>query len=259
MKAVILAAGEGSRLRPLTQDRPKCLVELAGRSLLERQCAVLRRSGIRDVVVVAGYRAEQVRRTGVQVIVNPAYATTNMVASLFCARDTLLAGQDVLVCYGDIVFEERVIRALRSCPARVALAVNTDWLRLWRLRMADPLQDAETLRIARDGSVVEIGRKPRDLREIEAQYMGLIQFRADQLPEVVAFYDSLDRGQLYDGREFSAMFMTTFLQKLIDRGYRVQAVPQHGGWLEVDTLQDLALYEKLARTGRIAEYCELET
>jgi L-glutamine-phosphate cytidylyltransferase len=258
MKAIVLAAGQGSRLRPLTDDRPKCLVELRGRALLERQRAVLERAGIRDIAVVAGYRADQVRRIGLPVVVNARYETTNMVESLFCARVALAGDDDVLVCYGDVVFEERVIAALRSSQAPVALAVNTDWLKLWSLRMPDPLADAETMKIAPDGLVTELGKKPRSAADVQGQYMGLFTFRADYVKRVTALYDSLDRGATYDGQAFSGMFMTSFLQALIDRGHPVEAVRVPGGWLEVDTLADLAVYERLAAAGTLDEYCVLD-
>ena len=87
MKALILAAGEGTRLRPYTADRPKCLVEVAGRSLLDRQLDVLGAAGVAPVVVVGGYRAEMLPRPGIEVLLNPRYATTNMVTTLFCAEE----------------------------------------------------------------------------------------------------------------------------------------------------------------------------
>src|ERR1044071_3517735 len=86
---VILAAGEGTRLRPHTLDRPKCLVPLAGRPLLAWQTDALRAAGVDDIVVVTGYRADQIRALGYRTVFNPRYEKTNMVASLMCARDTL--------------------------------------------------------------------------------------------------------------------------------------------------------------------------
>ena len=85
MKAIILAAGRGSRLKGLTDDRPKCLVELGGVRLLDWQLAALKAAGIEDVVVVTGYRADLLQAEGVRTIHNPDWARTNMVRSLLCA------------------------------------------------------------------------------------------------------------------------------------------------------------------------------
>src|SRR3954465_12537712 len=139
MRAVILAAGEGTRLRPYTLDRPKCLVPLAGRALLEWHVEALQRAGIEHITVVTGYRGELVDALGHPTVANPRYDATNMVASLMCARDLLDGGDDVVVTYGDLVFESRVARALAESDAPVGVTVDRQWQRLWERRMADPL------------------------------------------------------------------------------------------------------------------------
>src|SRR6218665_2690085 len=121
IKAVILAAGQGTRLRPLTDQMPKALVPLDGIPLLERQRSVLRRAGVEDVSVVAGYRAHDLRLPGLRLIENPAYASSNMVASLYCARSLFDGADDVLVCYGDIAYEPRVLAALLAVDAPLAV------------------------------------------------------------------------------------------------------------------------------------------
>ena len=112
MRAIVLAAGQGIRLLPLTADRPKCMVPLAGRPLLHHLLDSLRAAGIEDIVVVAGYRAERLDAPGCRIVLNPAYADTNMVGTLFAASECMDDGADLLVSYADTVFEPRVIRAV---------------------------------------------------------------------------------------------------------------------------------------------------
>jgi choline kinase len=257
MRAVILAAGEGTRLRPYTLDRPKCLVPLAGRPLLEWQLDALHAAGIDDITVVTGYRADQIRALGCATVHNADFAVTNMVASLMCADALLDGSDDVVVCYGDLVYEPRIVRALRECAAPVAITVDRSWRRLWSLRMDDPLADAETMRIGDDGHVIDLGHKPASYADIEGQYMGLIGIRRAIAPELVAVYRSLDAGPRYEGRDRANMYMTSYLQHLIDSVTPVAAVVVDGGWLEVDTIADLETYESLYAQGRLREYCEL--
>jgi len=256
MTTVVLAAGQGTRLRPLTDDRPKCLVDLAGRPLLARLLDSLSACGLGRPVIVGGYRAALLDGFGT-VVLNPAFETTNMVSSLMCARPHMTGGEDLVVCYGDIVIEPRVLAALLASDAPAAVAVNTDWLSVWQARMADPLADAETLRIAPDGRLLELGKKPERYDQIEAQYMGLFKIRADHVGPMLAAYDALPPDGVFDGKPLSGMYMTSFLQHLIDSGWAVQAVPVHGGWLEVDTVDDLETYERLHAEGRLATLCDL--
>lgn len=251
MKALILAAGEGQRLRPLTSDRPKCLVELFGRPLLAWQLEALAACGITDVALAAGHAAAALAPYGLPMFQNDRYRETNMVESLFAAWPFAAGGSDVLVVYGDIVTEPRIIAAVAASTAPVAVAVDEGWQALWSLRFGNPLTDAETLRLGPEDRIIDVGKRPRSLAEIEGQYMGLFKISAAAVPVVKAFYDRLDRGALYDGQPFERMYMTSFLQAIAEHLMPVRAVRVRHGWLELDRLEDVACYEpaRLERDG----------
>ena len=97
LKAIILAAGEGNRLRPYTADRPKCMVELGGRSLLEHQVGVLQSQGIKDITIVTGYLSEKITALGYKTVHNPEFNQSNMVYSLMCAKEEMDGTSDILV------------------------------------------------------------------------------------------------------------------------------------------------------------------
>lgn len=239
MKAIILAAGQGTRLRPYTNDRPKCMVPLQGRPLIEHQLGVLRGAGITDLHVMAGYLADRLNPPGVTKHINPAFATTNMVATLFCAVELLTGDEDILLAYGDIVYEPRVLEAMMATDAPIALGVDLEWRAYWQARMDDPLSDAETLKLTDGNRITELGKKPQSYDDIMGQYMGLIKIRADHVKAFVAAWEALDRSALYDGKDVDNMFMTSFLQHLIDAGWDARAAFTRNGWLEVDAPEDL--------------------
>ena len=237
LKAIILAAGEGTRLRPYTQDRPKCLVEVDGLSLLDRQLAVLATEDISPIVLIGGYRVDMLKRRGIELRINPRYAETNMVWTLFCAEDDLEG--DVLVCYGDIVYSHEILDAILKSKFDIAVAIDLNWESYWRARNEDPLDDAETLKLAKDGRILEIGQKPNLLEEVEGQYMGLMKFssKGTQLLKKT-FHDAKIAGNLR-GKPLEMAYMTDLLQAVIDSGYKVQSVPVNSDWVEVDTVSDL--------------------
>lgn len=254
MHAIILAAGEGSRLRPYTNSRPKCLVSLAGKELLNHQLTVLNKCGVEDVTVVTGYYGNQIAELGFNVIENPAYGTTNMIASLGCALELFDGSQDLLITYGDIVYESRVLKSLMESPSPLAITIDKNWHDLWSARMPDPLADAETLRLDADSNVLEIGRSPNALTEIEGQYMGLIKIDTSFVTRFARMMESLQSGGEVKGRTWATMDMTTFLQHFIDSGFPVRAVPVQGGWLEVDSAEDFETYQQLHQDKRLERF-----
>lgn len=244
MRAVILAAGQGTRLRPLTDDRPKCLVEVGGKPILVRALESLAAAGVRDATVITGYRADRVRALGVPTRHNPDFERTNMVASLFVAGD-LLEGDDLLVVYGDVLFRPSIVEALARDPAPFALAVNTAWRALWERRMEDPLADVETMKIDAAGNVRELGKKPRSYEDVQGQYTGIFRIAADALPRVCGLWHGLDHSRRYDGKDVPNMYMTSFLQEVIDQVMPVRAVPVDGGWMEIDAPSDIPVAESM--------------
>lgn len=254
MRAIILAAGQGTRLRPYTDSRPKCLVELCGRSLLEHQIDVLRTCGVKSIAVVGGYRSEMLTAYEVDLIVNEDFATTNMVFSLFCAREHLSGGSDILIVYGDIVFTPEVCHSAVNADVDIGVVVDEDWERYWRTRMSDPLSDAETLKLDDSGAILEVGKKPQKFEDIEGQYIGLIKVSAGTAAGLIAYYDELAKDPRIGKSQLDNMYMTSFIQSLIDNGRCIKSIPIESGWLEVDSVEDLELYREMHDAGTLSEF-----
>ena len=147
-----------------------------------------------------------------------------------------------------------MLRALLHADGGICVCVDRKWHDYWAERMENPLADAETLKIGSDGRLKELGRKTNSYSEIEGQYIGLIKLRADQLAAIRALEQGLDRGALYEGRSLDQIYMTAFIQLLIDRAFDVRPVFIDAGWLEVDSLDDLALYRDLTKRGDLARF-----
>ena len=257
-RAIILAAGQGTRLRPLTNSIPKCLVPLQGKTLLERQVLVLKGEGVHDIHVVGGHCVEQIRKAGYNCSVNLKYETTNMVETLFTALPFIEAGGNLIISYGDIVYQDDNLQKVLQCNDEICLMIDLNWRRYWELRFKNPLSDAETLIFDSKGYITELGKKPAGFDQIKGQYTGLIKVRSDKIKEFVNFYKSLDRRKIYDGKDFPNMYMTSFLQELIDSSWKVKGVFVENGWLEVDSVEDLEIYEQLSKVGKLDTFCQLE-
>jgi choline kinase len=245
LRALILAAGRGSRMRHLGDERPKCLVELAGRPLLERQMAALRRGGCTEIAVVRGYRGEMLERSGLHGFNNERWAETNMVSSLACAAQWLREAP-VIVSYADIFYRAALVRGLAEAPGDLVIAYDRKWRELWTRRFADPLADAETFRIDSSGGLLEIGGKTTRIEDIQGQYMGLLKFTPAAWRAVEALRATLE--PLVRDR----LDMTGMLRRLIAAGtLPISTYGTDGQWGETDNPGDVELYESMLAKGEL--------
>lgn len=233
MKAIILAAGRGSRMKNLTDDGPKCLVEFHGRALLDWQLSSLRDAGVDQIAIVTGYKRELLIDRGLEEFHNPRWAETNMVSSLECAQ-VWLHDEPCIVSYSDIFFEPSAVQLLMARDADLAVTYDPHWLKQWKKRFDDPLSDAETFRLRADGTLAEIGNKPKTIVEVEGQYMGLLKFTPGGWAEVQRIRATLS------AEKRDRMHMTGTLQMIIESGrIPIVAIKYSGDWGEVDNQDDL--------------------
>jgi choline kinase len=237
MRGLILAAGRGRRMGGETEARPKGMVELRGRPLIGWQLDALRAAGVHPVAIVRGYRGECLP-FDVPMFDNPRWAETNMVSSLACAEEWLRQGPTI-VSYADLVYPPEAPATLAADPGDLAITCDPGWLTLWQQRFDDPLSDAETLRIDDHGHVVDIGRRPERLDEVEAQYMGLLKLTARGAERLLARHRALPPA------ERDRIDLTTLLRRSIAEGETLHAVRYDGWWCEVDSPSDLRVAERV--------------
>jgi phosphoenolpyruvate phosphomutase len=228
---------------PLIQDRPKAMLDVKGRTILERQVGALNRCGISDVVVVRGYKKEQVAVPGVRFVDNDRFQDTGEIYSLFRAEESLRG--PVVVLYGDIIFEPWILEKLVRTAADISIVMDRAFHDAFKagLAPAGPLDlvvtetppNGRRFMAPENGSrVLRIGPQiaPADAH---GEYIGLAMFSAKGAAALRAVHDELASGRA-EGLERAAL--PQLLQALVDRGDEVTAVDVHKGWMEVDSFED---------------------
>ena len=262
MKVIILAAGRGNRLSPLTDDKPKCMVELFGKNLLEWQLEVYKKMGITDISVVTGYKNELIRYNDIKLYYNHDFENTNMVETLFSAEKELSG--DVIISYGDIIFQKNIIEKLIESKDDFSIIIDKKWRKYWDIRFENPLDDAESLILDSENYIKEIGQKTSNLQEIQGQYIGLMMFKEYATEIIKKFYKrnqtlSIENeNPLNSNLPFKMSYMTDFLQGLINEKYKLKAVSIENGWLELDSIQDYTRYNKLYEQGKLSDFIKIE-
>jgi L-glutamine-phosphate cytidylyltransferase len=184
MKAIILAAGKGTRLNGVDL-KPKCLFEVGGRTLLDRQISALNEAKIDDVVLVLGFEAERIKRhcpANVSFVINSRFGETSSLYSLWLAKEQLTEGFVVINC--DVLFHPQLLTRLLSAPFDDALLVDlVD-------KQNNHLGDEEMKVKASDGLVVDI-RKDLDPAEADGENVGMVKFSRQGALRLIDEMDSL--------------------------------------------------------------------
>lgn len=246
-RVLILAAGIGKRFRRHTSG-PKALVNFQGRPLIEHILYSLKKCDFHEenIAVVSGFEREHIEPYFCKVFYNHSYATTNMVGSLYAARDFFDGSSDLIISYSDIVYEPRIIQSLCQSKGHLVISSDSNWRNLWRLRMENYLLDIESFDVNESGELIEIGEpKPNEIN-VKGQYIGLIKVGANLQRNFVLEIEKCfsDSPENISHSKLSQISLTEFLQRLIKLGWKIDISSNKGGWLEFDTEQDLVIYER---------------
>jgi len=237
MKAVILAAGIASRLRPLTNNTPKCLLTVGEKNILELTIENLLPYNFPEIIIVTGYLENQIRdfikkrfpQINVIYIYNNLYASTNNIYSLWLAGDAVL-GDDMLMMDSDIVFDRKIISQLIDSGFENCLA----------LKRHDVLDEEIKVKVDSAGLVLEISKEVNPA-EAAGESIGIEIFGKETLP---LLYSILDRKILIEKKV--DQFYETAFQELVNNGYELHIIDSTDYFcMEIDTESDLKMAELL--------------
>jgi choline kinase len=258
-KAIVIAAGQGRRLRPYTEHMPKCMVPVGDRPLLRHQLDAFRAHGIHEFVVIRGYlghvledRRPELGPGAVRFVDNPGYQHNNILQSLFCAEHEL--DGPVLVTYSDIIFTADVVAALLGDPGDIALVIDRDFAAIYEGRTEHPLDEAEVADLDAGGRVRRVGKRALPPAEAFGEFIGLVKLSAAGTvtlrrawAELAARYREQPDAPFQRAPRWQDAYLTDLLQHLIEAGQPLTPVAIRGQWREIDTVQDLERAQALVR------------
>jgi len=236
MKAVILAAGQGTRIRAVHGESPKCLINVDGETILDHQIDGLLKAGIETIAIVVGYEKQQIIRhvhahigrrptPKIEFIENPAFAITNNIYSLWLAKDWI--GDDGFVCLNaDVILDAQILGAAMKRNALVSMIVDPEW------------RDETMKVIISDGRVLRMSKKiSKD--EFSGTYIGITLFdQAINARFFIKMQELVDAGRVNE-------FFNVAVQELVDEGLRVGFTTTAGAaWAEIDDPLDLSFAQQ---------------
>lgn len=238
MKGIILAAGVASRMRPLTNDTPKCLLPMGTQTILERAINNLLANDINDIIIVSGFLNHKIRDfiiktfpdIQITMIHNEIYDSTNNIYSLWLTKNHIL-NQDILLLDSDIVFDKRIISQLKSCGYENSLALKSD----------HHLGEEEIkVTVAADGAITEISKTVNPDAAI-GESVGIELFSAGFVNNLFAILDDMIVVQ----KDVNVFYEKAF-QRAIEQGHKIYPVDVESfKCMEIDTTEDYGQAQKL--------------
>jgi len=262
MKVIILAAGKGSRMGDLTQNTPKCMVNFLNKPLLSYNIDIFRKDKrIHDIIVLRGYYGEKISYT--EVIYYDVLNSNNMVETLFYAESEL--NDELIILYGDVIVDNDTLNYfIESAKDDIVVLADRNWHELHMLRVDNEFDDLESFITDEQKNITNIGDKNPTIKKVMGQYIGAIKLSKIGCEQFREFYKKMKTEINPDykwmrGRNIRNIYMTDFLQGLIENNYPVKAVMCDRGWLEFDSERDLNCYEKLYYSGKLNNFIKLKT
>jgi phosphoenolpyruvate phosphomutase len=252
--AIIPAAGFEKQLLPLIEDKPKCLLDIKGKTILERAVGTLNEANIKEIAVVRGYKKEAIALPNIRYYDNDRYEETGELFSIFCAESEM-KGRTIIL-YGDIIFDSTILEKLLKSPADVTLVVDLAWRDQLERGGPAPHLNPDLVTLAEapgnvshsrfvmgddEKRIVKIGQH-LPLDQVHGEFIGMAMLSEKGTQAFRDCYrNSKQAYQLSGFHEASSVSKASFtdlIQELIDQGHRVDAVTIFKGWMEVDSFEE---------------------
>ena len=247
MKAVFIAAGQGSRLGSLTNDLPKPLVDVNGKSIIERQIDLLHKKNINDIVIVTGYKKEKFTFKNIEYVFNPNFLIDEQAGSLMSARQKFSG--DVLVMFGDILFDEQILEQVLNANGQISIAIDKDWEKSYQERNDNPIDKADKV-LLKNNKIIKISAEQiRAEQNVDTgELLGIMKLSSEGSKILIEHYEKLENnhtGKFHDAESFQKAKFVDILQELISTGISINPIIITGNWCEIDTPDDLARAKKI--------------
>ena len=247
MKAIFIAAGEGLRLENITKDLPKPLVDVNGKSIIERQISLLRKNNVNDIVVITGYKKEKFTFKNIEYVHNPNFREQEQTGSLMVARSKIVG--DILIMFGDILFDEIILQQMLDSKGDIVIAVDKNWEKSYEERHDNPKSEADKVLI-KDDKVIQISAKNIEVNDDNdvGELLGLIKLSMKGSKILIDQYEKLENshiGKFHDAVSFKKAKFVDMLQELLSSGIVITPVSIKGKLCEIDTKHDLEIAKKM--------------
>ena len=240
LRALIIAAGLGSRLKKHTENLPKCMLDFGGKTLLQRQLDSYKKCGISNISLIRGHKKEKINYKGIKYFENTDYKNNNVLNSIFYAEKAI--NGNIIISYSDILFESSVVQRVLDSDHDISVTVDIDWRGYYVGRKDHPISEAENVIFNSNNEVEKIGKINTGKEEVHGEFIGMIKLSNRGTEIFKEHFHRLKKiywnKPFQRAKIFQKAYLTDFIQELVDIGIKVHCVIIESGWKEIDTVED---------------------
>ena len=238
IKAIIVAAGHDRRIEPLNENLPKCMLDVKGKTILDRQIENLKSCGINDIIIVKGYKQETIDVPDAKYYMNPDFENNGIVSSLFFAEKEM--NSDFIFLYSDIIFDKKILGRLLKDKADICLIIDLDWEERYKKRGIQPAGEVELVKV-KNNKITKIGKKITS-KNIHGEFIGLALFSKKGAQTLKTCYKNALKKyktkKFHEAPSIKKAYFTDIIQEIIDNGFDAKNLDTYGEWMEIDTFED---------------------
>jgi len=238
IKAIIVAAVHDKRLEPFNEDLPKCMLEVKGKTILERQIENIRECGINDIIIIKGYKQEIINIPNVKYYINNDFENTGIVSSLFFSKEEM--NDDFIFLYSDIIFDKKLLEKLLKNKSDICLVADLDWKKRYNERVKRPTGEVELIKVNED-QITRIG-KNIDPKTAHGEFIGLAMFSKKGAHNLKECYKNAlkkyKNKKFHEASSIEKAYFTDMIQEIIDNDFQIDHLDVYGDWIEIDTFED---------------------
>ena len=243
MKAIILAAGRGTRIPQVTKNKPKCLVKINKKTILERQIFFLNKLKIKEIVIVKGFKKNKILIKQIKYIENKNYKNNEQLDSFFYAQNEFT--DDLLVLFSDIIYDFSIISKIYNQKKNlITLAVDKDWKHRYKFRFDHPLGQADKVKINKKNNIIKIGKKLK-IEETNGEFLGIFKVSKKGCKVIIDNYREYKKHHNTSNKQ-----LHDFFKFLINKGINISSLPVRGKYMEIDTFNDYKLAKKMFKKNQ---------
>ena len=240
MKAIILSAGCSSRLGDLTKELPKSLVDVNGKSIIQRQIETFQNNGIKEIIVIVGPNKDKFQLNDVEYVIDKNFHEHEQLSSLMTASKHFQ--NDVVISFGDVIVDNNIMKQIVESTYDIGIAIDLKWKKNYENRSQHPKSEAD-LALIKSNKITKIKKNLNFIENHQlGEFLGIMKLSDLGLKKFLDVFERLNsshKGKFHDAPSFQKAYLTDMIDELIQTNEVVNPIFIDGVWFEIDTIEDL--------------------